>query len=382
MGTTAWRRAGLAAGFADAAVRYWLTVFPLVHREASRWRQGATAIPEAALRQAARDASASERANLDGAAAFAAFAPLRRRAPVARAVLAFQAAYDYLDSLAELPSERPEANARALHEALRVAVSPGARHGDYYRHLPGGDDGGYLRALVDTCRGAVATLPGHRVIGPLAARAVARMIDYQALIHAPARKPDALRAWADAQRPPGAPLRWWETAAASASSLPVFALIAAAARPDLPPAQARAIADAYFPWVGALHVLLDSLIDAPEDARDGHHSLIAHYRSPQAAADGLGALAQRSFAAVAKLPDGAHHRLILAAMVALYLSAPAAGLPHAVPARERLLAAVGDLALPTMLVLRARRVTLPRRRCDIVAMSAADGHRAARPRRL
>ena len=41
---------------------------------------------------------------------------------------------------------------------------------------------------------------------------------------------------------------------------------------------------AYFPWIGALHVLLDSLIDRAADTESGHHSLVDHYASIEEAA--------------------------------------------------------------------------------------------------
>lgn len=354
MRTTAWRRARLIAAFSDAAIRYWLTVFPFVEREARRWRGLASAIPDPALRTIALATASNERTNLDGAAAVATFAPRPRRGAVARAAVAFQAAYDYLDSLAE----RPGADARALHEALHSAISPHLPCADRYAELACADDGGYLLALLDSCRSAIRSLPSHDSVVPVTARAVARMVDYQALIHRPAQPSGALAEWAETVQPPEVRLSWWETAAAGASSTLVFALLAAAARPSLTTEQAAAIERAYFPWVGALHVLLDSLVDMPEDAREGHHSLIAHYGSAEATADGLGRIAEQAFAAVDTLPDAIHHRLVLAAMVALYLSAPAARTPFATPTRERLLAVTGDLAAPTLLVLRARRATM------------------------
>jgi len=353
MGPTAWRRLRLAVGFIDAACRYWLTVYPLARRET--WRRRARTIPDPALRAIALDTLRCERGNLEGAAAFAAFAPLRRRATVVRATVAFQVAYDYLDSLAEQPKALPE-SARVLHEALRVALRPEAAHPAYYRHHPHTDDGGYLRRLVETCRTATGALPSHRAIEPHLLRAVDRMIDYQALIHARGvSASSALAAWARTQRPPTAALTWWETAAAGASSLGVFALLAAAAHHDLSSDDATAMEGAYFPWIGALHVLLDSLADQPDDVRAGHHSLVEHYASAPETAARLGAIAATAFSSALALREGNRHVLLLAGMAAFYLSSPTARLPHAALARQRVLTTAGDLAHPTLAVLRGRR---------------------------
>lgn len=355
MGPIAWRRLGLGVAFLDAARRYWLTVLPLVRWETRRWRRRARAIPDPVLRRIALDTQRGEGGNLEGAAAFAAFAPLRRRRAVVRATVAFQTIYDYVDSLVEQPSRTPATNARALHEALYVALCPRARHGAYYRRHGRADDAGYLCELVDACRAATQALPSHAVIERHLTGAVARMIAYQALIHGCEPSAGALAGWARAQTPPQADLAWWETAAAGASSLGVFALIAAAAGQDLTAEEAAAIDGAYFPWIGALHVLLDSLVDQPADARAGHHSLVGHYASPDEAAARLHAIATAAFDAARVLRHGRRHTLLLAAMSAYYLAVPAAHLPHAAAARRGVLDAAGDLAGPTLTVLHGRR---------------------------
>lgn len=344
------------AAFADFNRRYWLTVFPLVRRELRCQLARAHRIEDADLRALALDTALRERGNYDGAAAYAAFVPQRSRAQVVRALVTYQLAYDIADSITEGSAGDPATKSRALHTALPSALSPGQRLDGLSFGVA---DDGYLATLAGTCQRAVAALPSWGVVAARS-RALARnAIEYQARQHAPSGSASAeLARWATSCLPRKHGLQWWELAAGAASSTPVFALLAAAARPSLTTEQAAAIERAYFPWVGALHVLLDSLVDMPEDAREGHHSLIAHYGSAEATADGLGRIAEQAFAAVDTLPDAIHHRLVLAAMVALYLSAPAARTPFATPTRERLLAVTGDLAAPTLLVLRARRATM------------------------
>ena len=100
-----------------------------------------------------------EQGNYEGAAAFAVFLPRGARARVVRAVIAYQHAYDYADSLSELPTVDRVANGRALHEPLHAALSPSNPHPDYYAQLGQALDGGYLQDLVDTCRDAIGDLP-------------------------------------------------------------------------------------------------------------------------------------------------------------------------------------------------------------------------------
>ena len=350
------RRARTLFVFAVFACRYWLIVFPLVRRELRGWHECALRIPDARLRAIALDTKEQEHGNYEGAAAFAAFLPRRERGTVVRAVIAFQLAYDYADSLAEQPAEEPIANSRALHSSLLSALSPGQPHRDYFVHSACGDDGGYLGGLVEGCQEAVAALPSWTAVAGPARAKTELVVEFQALHHAdPASVPERLAAWASTNTPPGSELEWWESAAGGASSSVVFALIAAAAQPSLTSTHVAAVEAVYYPWAGALHVLLDSLVDEPDDARLGQHSLVAHYASAETAAVSLGAIAARAFAATEILSEGEQHRLLLAAMIALYLSAPTARLTRAAPARARVLDAAGDLAAPTMLVLDIRR---------------------------
>jgi tetraprenyl-beta-curcumene synthase len=188
-------------------------------------------------------------------------------------------------------------------------------------------------------------------LGPAEA-AITRIIAYQSLNQ---DDQDALERWANAETPPDSELLWWETAAAGASSLAVLALLAAAADPELDPSDVAAIEHAYYPWIGALHTLLDSLIDLREDAEVGQVSLLVHYSSPQETTARMQVIAERALRAARGLRKGGLHALILAGMASFYLTAPDASSPEAAPVSERLLEVLGGAAMPAMLVLRARR---------------------------
>jgi tetraprenyl-beta-curcumene synthase len=349
------RGAALAASFAGAAWRYWLGLFPRVCAERRRRRARALEIPDPLLRRVAVE-SQRKWGNVEGAAAFAAFAPRRHRGAAARAMMSLQAAYNYLDMLGEQPSSDPAANGRTLHRALLVALDLGdASHIDYYAHCPQHEDGGYLREIVDSCRAALAQLPSYATVAPAALDAAERIVEFQSC-NTGERQGDlrALERWARAATPPESRLCWWEVAAAGGSSLCVFALIALAADPRLDARAVAAVKDAYFPWIGALHSLLDNLVDATEDRATGQHSLIAAYPSPQEAAARMGRLAERSLHAAASLPGGRGHTLLLAAMASFYLSTPEASTPQALPVTRAVLDTLGRPAALAMGVFRAR----------------------------
>jgi hypothetical protein len=152
----------------------------------------------------------------------------------------------------------------------------------------------------------------------------------------------------------------------------VYALIAAAARPRCAVREIAQIEGAYFPWIGALHSLLDNLVDVAEDHATGQHNLIGCYASTLEATTRMRLLAERSLRAARDLP-GDGHSLILAAMASFYLSTPEASLPAAGVGGDSIPRAVlGVLGQPAALaglvfrlrmrldrLLRARRLERP-----------------------
>jgi tetraprenyl-beta-curcumene synthase len=370
------RTAKLTSAFAGVVCGYWLHVLPEVRAQMRRWRELAASIPDPALRELACATHAGERGNLEGAAAFATLAAADRRLEVVRAAVAFQALYDYLDTLAEAPWSVRACDAGELHRPLRDAVDArGSSPAAYARSLCERRDGGYVGSLVHACREALLSLPGLACAQQPALEAVGRMIAYQQLVHHDGEEgEDRLRLWAEslagtpageryrscdagapaASAPGACTLHWWELAAAGASSLGLFALLAAASRASLSPARACAIERAYFPWIGALHVLLDSLVDREADTRTGHHSLVGHYADERHAAQRLALLAGAARGACDTLPGGARDEVVLAAMVSFYLGQEAALEAAATGARRATLAAIGPLSTVT---LRAHHVT-------------------------
>jgi tetraprenyl-beta-curcumene synthase len=348
---------GAAVAFAGAAVRYWLRVFPCVHGELRHWRRRAGEIRDPVLRQLAFEAQRSKRENLEGAVAFATFVPPSTRAMVVRAITAYQVALDYLDELSEQPGVDPIANGRQLNQALMVAMDPQARHLDYYAHHDRFEDSGYLCDLVDTCRTALEALPSYGAIAESIRRMTARMVTYQSLNHGDAQGSyDAFARWACAETSQSSGLRWWEMGAAAGSPLPVFALIAAGAKPATCTRDAAAVEGAYFPWIAALSSLLDGLIDRREDRADGQRSLIDYYSSTAEAAARLQSLAAQSLRCVRNLADSGAHTMILATMASFYHVTPQDSSSDTRLVTQRIMDTMtGDFARLAAAVLRVRR---------------------------
>jgi tetraprenyl-beta-curcumene synthase len=359
-------RLALFCTFVVAALRYWLAVFPRVSLHLRRLRRRAAALSDPRARQLAL-AALEKRSNLEGAAAFAAFVPWRRRADVVRALVALQAAYSYADVIAEQPSRDPIRDARLAHESLLAALEAD-------RSVAAFDD--FVVVLVADCRLALSRLPSYGLVAAPAIRCAERIVAFQSLSLGSAGE---LERWAHAAAEADgglAELQWWEIAAAAGSSLAAYALIAAAASPRLSQHEATAIERAYFPAIGALHSLLDSLIDRAEDAATGEFSLIGRYRTPQDAVEGLERIARSAVDSARPLPGWRKHTLLTVAMACSYL----ADAPRHEPGepRERVLAALGPLARPTMLVFALRGLaTSPGRQSALEPAIALE----AEPRR-
>jgi tetraprenyl-beta-curcumene synthase len=235
-------------------------------------------------------------------------------------------------------------------------MTPDIPHFDYYGNDGHSDDAGYLRDMVDACRAAVSRLPSFHAVAEHARRSALRIIDYQTLIDdEPESDYRPFAQWAIGQNTTDLDMRWWETGAACGSSLMVFVLLAGAADPSFREQDAAKVEHTYFPWIGALHTLLDNLIDYPEDTITGQHNLIEHYGTPESLADRMHVIGTEAARRVQALPDSTNHTLVLAGMASLYLSSPHASLHNARLAGKRVLAAIGPLTTPTMLLFSIRR---------------------------
>jgi tetraprenyl-beta-curcumene synthase len=350
-----------AALFARAARRYWTSVFPYLDGELRGWSARAAEIRDPLLRELALTTLREKRRSLEGAAAFAAFVPRGRRRAAITALGSYQLIFDYLDTVGEQPNRDPIANGRQLNSALLSALEPSGSHPDYYALNESRSDDGYLEHLIDTCRAALARLPSYAALAPFVRLAAERVATYQTLNHGDAEHShEAFTAWSREQTGARSELRWWETGAAAGSSLAVLALISGMCDPCFGAGEAAAVHDAYYPWVGALHTLLDSLIDREEDrAAVGQRSLFDYYGSPTEAAARLELIAGEAARRVRRLPHARSHVMLLAAMASFYLADPQAATPHTRVVRDRVLASMGSLAGPTMLVMRARQLADP-----------------------
>lgn len=348
--------AGEVLAFFAALARYWLAIIPSARRELRGWERRARTIPDPILRAHALSKLRNERLNAEAAAVFSTLVPIARAASLVRLTVAFQVMYDYLDAVSEqsdaLDSLR---DGCSLHRALTAALDPSAAGVDYYRHHPRRNDGGYLDALVATCRVTLDRLPSTAAIASHALRAAARCGEGQSRTHASSRVGvTQLADWSLTQATDQG-FNWWELAAGAGAPLSLYALFAAATDPRTTPADAASIEAAYYPWVCALSNLLDGLIDYSHDAASGDHNYIAYYAANTAAADRLGVIASDAAAAARKLRHGSRHIIVVAGVAGFYLSEPEANSDFARPVTQSVIASLGPIFPPIFAVMRLRR---------------------------
>ena len=200
-------------------------------RELRFWHRQAVGIPDAPIRADALDALARKRDNVEGASLFS-ILPRHRDDRLLKLLVVYQIMWDFLDSISERGACAGQANGRQLHRALVEALDPDIPISDYYRYHPWKDDGGYLRALVETCRRMCAVLPCYRQVRPLMLRGV-RDCAIQSLNHErqPSRRDVGLKEWAEREFPDEHGLSWFEQTAAASAFTP-HVLLAIAAEPS------------------------------------------------------------------------------------------------------------------------------------------------------
>lgn len=301
------------------------------------------------LRLMALSSIKNKRFHCQGGALFAAYGGLRFHQDLVQAIVSLQTISDYLDNLCDRLGVEDEDAFRCLHRSFTDALTPGEGLKDYYRLYPYRDDGGYLGELVQKCQEAVERLPNYRMVEEEILQLASWYCNLQATKHLnPEIRCERLRQWLDAWgREYNPALNWWELAAATGSTLGIFCLLAAAASSEagLEAMFLKRLQEAYFPWIGAVHILLDYFIDLEEDAVAGDLNFVAYYSNRVEAVERLLLLIRQVQDLTRELPAASFHLTVLQGMLALYLSDPKVAQQGFQEDRSQLLAAGGKGAV-------------------------------------
>lgn len=346
---------GQAKALVAAVIRELRWGLKAVSGEVDFWRGRAAAIPDYFIREDALSSLESKRGNTDGAALFWTL-PGLRQPHLLRLLVTYEIMCDFLDSVSERGAGAGLANGRQLHLAFTEALDPCSPISDYYLYHPWCDDGGYLRLLVELCRAACLLLPSYMAIRPALMRA-ATLAQVQGLNHEldPHLRDVILREWVAREFADRLGLAWYELSGAASTWISVLALLTLASEPGRQPQEAAETYAAYF-WVCLAATVLDSYVDEAEDTANGDHSYFGHYPSKELGVRRAHEIVRRATHETLALRNGHRHTVIVACMVALYLSKDSALTPEMAPTSQMLLRSGGPLAALLGPVLRAWRV--------------------------
>lgn len=244
---------------------YIISVLPRVNRLLKEWVLLARQCPEPVLRLQALASLENKAFHCQGGAVFTVDG-LHCNQDLLELITAYQTLCDYLDNLCDRAGETEGLAFRRLHQSLIDALDPNRPISDYYRYFPLKADGGYIKHLVDNCRRQVMLLPSYNMVQDDVLRLAGWYCELQVRKHLSwdVREKE-LRGWIDDILPQFPGLLWNELAAATGSTLAVFALFKLASREYLNREMVDNTLQAYFPWICALHILLDYFIDQQED---------------------------------------------------------------------------------------------------------------------
>jgi len=324
-------------------VRFVRQAFPRVEAELGRWRCAAGRAEPGLAAQALASINA-KKFHCQGGSIYSLY-PGVDTGRFVRLVVALQTISDYLDNLCDRAGYAGEAAFRQLHLAMTDALDPAQAVHDYYAYYPLRKDGGYLAALVDTCRQEVSRLPAYSAVKPAVLRFAGLYSELQTYKHLdPAVREEKLARWGDRHLAAYPGVSLWEFAAASGSTLGIFMLCAAAADPALTAEEKDSACAAYFPWICGLHILLDYFIDLAEDRAFGDLNFVAYYQDEAQILTRLTHFLRQSLAGSRHLAQPAFAETVIYGLLAMYLSDPKANAPPEKTVKSALLATAGGYA--------------------------------------
>ena len=295
-------------------------VFPLVKQELTGWQRMAALLPDARLSHQATESIRSKAFHCQGGSIFALY-PGVNRAETIQFIVAYQTMSDYLDNLVDSLEVQDELAFSQLHLAMQEALNPESIPSDYYLYYPYREDGGYLEKLVKTCQESLRKLPSYKIVQEEAIKFAKLYSHLQTYKHlAVEEREGKMLNWINPYLMEYPEITTWEFAAATGSTLGIFALYAVAFNPQLTAKQTQTISQAYFPWICGLHILLDYFIDLREDRETSQLNFVAYYEHTGLMFQRLHQFLENSLKQTERLDHPKFHRAVVQGLLAMYLS--------------------------------------------------------------
>ncbi|MCM3322962.1 MULTISPECIES: tetraprenyl-beta-curcumene synthase family protein [Cytobacillus] len=297
-------------------------VMPAVNEELNKWRKLAESIPNDELKSQALSSIKDKTFHCEGGAIMSLLAVDDYR-QVITFIVAYQTISDYLDNLCDRSTSMDPKDFTAIHEAMRhsLLIDEQLPKVNYYRYRDDQDDGGYLLALVMTCRKVLSSMENYPLIKSYLTELCRYYCDLQIHKHvAIEERVSRLQSWYKEHQDLIPPMSWYEFSACSGSTLGIFCLVAYATRRDYKESYGEIIRNGYFPYIQGLHILLDYYIDQEEDKEAGDLNFCFYYEDEKELFERIRYFVKCADEHTDKLPHKRFHLLINRGLLGLYLS--------------------------------------------------------------
>ncbi len=293
---------------------------PRVQRLLKYWKLEASKCVDEELRVQAVNSITSKEFHCQGGAIFA-VSYSEQEESLTKLIVAYQTLCDYLDNLCDRANCRDGIAFRELHESLLDALAPEAGMHSYYRSFPYRNDGGYIAKLVNECHQCLEQMPSYSAVYPDIIQLAQLYIDLQVKKHIDwTLREKTLQDWAISHLPDYPGILWNEFAAASGSTLALFALLGLALQPNINRSDSQAVVQIYFPWICGLHILLDYFIDQEEDWAGGDLNFTFYYAGQAEMVNRLKMFIREAHARISQLPDARFEKTVIEGLLAMYFS--------------------------------------------------------------
>lgn len=300
--------------------KYIHTVFPAVDIELNRWAKKSGCAEDGIIKKQAFSSLTHKKFHAQGGCAYSLYPGVQMDNTV-RFIVSLQTISDYLDNLCDRAGVLDESAFRQLHLAMSDAIDPNTVTHDYYHYYPFKNDNGYLKALVEECKGRIRLLPAYKIIEEYVKKYIHLYSCLQIYKHLePDLRESRLKRWIDSDLNRYSGFSWWELCAAAGSTLGVFILFAAAHDAGLTADEVKTIDEAYFPRVCGLHILLDYYIDSEEDLAGGDLNFTGYYKDLEQCKQRLALFIEQSTSKCMDLKYPDFHITIIHGLLAMYLS--------------------------------------------------------------
>lgn len=300
--------------------------FNLVTKELNEWKYFSQTYSEEVLAYQAVSSIKHKKFHCQGGSVYALYPGAKSN--ITSFIVAYQTISDYLDNLCDRTRNINEKAFRQLHLAIEDALKPDDLFNDYYKYYDYKNDGGYLKNLVLECKKLIQILPSYNKISQYIIELGRMYSDLQTYKHLDFDiRTSKLNMWSSDLMQPIIkernaniyPCEFW---AATGSTLGIFILVAMATDKDLEFSEVENVFNAYFPWISAVHIMLDYFIDMEEDKENSDLNFLDYYENKNEFKARMNYLIDKSIDEISKLKFREFHEMILKGLMAMYLSDP------------------------------------------------------------